>query len=412
MALLVQKYGGSSVGNAERVRNVASRIAKRRAEGNDIVCVVSAMGDTTDELIALAHQITDKPEAREMDVLLSTGEAVSSALLVMALHVLGVDAISLSGPQAGMRTSNVHRNARILAIEPTRVRDELKQGRVVIVAGFQGLTEGEDVATIGRGGSDTTAVAFAAALGATCEIYTDVDGVYTADPRVAQDARKLNEIGYEEMLEMASRGARVMASRAVELGAVYNVPILVASSFRDVPGTLIHGGVSMMEQFNRVRGIAHDLDVAKVTIRNVPDRPGIAATVFEPLAEAHLSVDVIVQNASAEGMTDVTFTVSKGDLARAVPIVEQIAREISAGEVATDDRVGKVSIVGTGIQSAPGFASRMFRCLYDAGINIEMISTSEIRITCIIDETKVADAVRALHKAFELDSADTSELTA
>lgn len=412
MALLVQKYGGSSVANAERVRNVANRIAKRRAEGNDVVCVVSAMGDTTDELIALAHQITDKPEAREMDVLLSTGEAVSSALMVMALHTLGVDAISLSGPQAGMRTSSVHRNARILAIEPVRVREELRQGRVVIVAGFQGLTEGEDVATIGRGGSDTTAVAFAAALGATCEIYTDVDGVYTADPRVATDARKLNEIGYEEMLEMASRGARVMASRAVELGAVYNVPILVASSFRDVPGTLIHGGVSMMEQFNRVRGIAHDLDVAKVTIRNVPDRPGIAATVFEPLAEAHLSVDVIVQNASAEGMTDVTFTVSKGDLSRAVPIVEQIAREISAGEVATDDRVGKVSIVGTGIQSAPGFASRMFRCLYDAGINIEMISTSEIRITCIIDETKVADAVRALHKAFELENADPSELTA
>jgi aspartate kinase len=289
------------------------------------------------------------------------------------------------------------------------VRDEVDRGRVVIVAGFQGLTEGEDVATIGRGGSDTTAVAFAAALKAACEIYTDVEGVYTADPRIEPRARKLSRITYEEMLELASKGAKVMAPRAVELGSVYGIPILVASSFTDAPGTLIQGG-SGMEQFNRVSGIAHDLDVAKITLRGVPDRPGIAASVFEPLAAAHLSVDVIVQNASAEGLTDLTFTVAKGDLRRALPIVKETARQIGATDVATDDKIGKVSIVGTGIQSAPGFAAQMFRCLYDAGINIEMISTSEIRITCIVNADRVADAVRALHAAFELEKAEPEEL--
>ncbi len=409
MALVVQKYGGSSVANAGRIKNVARRIADRRGRGDDVVAVVSAMGETTDELIGLAHQITEHPEPREMDVLLSTGETVSSALMVMALHALGVDAISLSGAQAGMRTSSVHRNARILAMEPRRLRDEVGRGRVVIVAGFQGLTEGEDVATIGRGGSDTTAVAFAAALDAACEIYTDVEGVYTADPRIEPRARKLKEITYEEMLELASKGAKVMAPRAVELGAVYGIPILVASSFSEAPGTIIHGGVAM-EEFKRVRGIAHDLDVAKITVRGVPDQPGIAASVFEPLAANHLSVDVIVQNASSEGLTDLTFTVSKGDLDRASPIVEKVAQQIHAAGVTTDDRIGKVSIVGTGIQSAPGFASRMFRSLFEEGINIEMISTSEIRITCIVREERVADAVRALHRTFELDKAEPSEL--
>jgi aspartate kinase len=409
MSLVVQKYGGSSVADAGRIKNVAQRIANRKRAGEDVVAVVSAMGDTTDELIDLAHQITDNPEAREMDVLLSTGETVSSALLVMALHAIGVEAISLSGAQAGMRTSSVHRSARILAIEPKRVQDEILRGRVVIVAGFQGLTEGEDVATIGRGGSDTTAVAFAAALNAGCEIYTDVDGVYTADPRIEPRARKLNGITYEEMLEMASRGAKVMAPRAVELGAVYNIPILVASSYRDAPGTLISGGTGM-EDFNRVRGIAHDMDVAKITLRGVPDRPGIAAGVFEPLAEAHISVDVIVQNASIEGLTDLTFTVGRDDLARALALVDQISRQIGASSIVTDDKVGKVSIVGTGIQSAPGFASRMFRTLTDASINIQMITTSEIRITCLIDADRVQDAVRALHAAFELEKAEPAEL--
>jgi aspartate kinase len=330
-------------------------------------------------------------------------------LLVMALHAIGVDAISLSGGQAGMRTSSVHRNARILAIEPVRVREEAERGRVVIVAGFQGLTEEMDVATIGRGGSDTTAVAFAAALGGSCEIYTDVDGVYTADPRVEPVARKLRDITYEEMLELASKGAKVMAPRAVELGAVYGIPILVASSFKDEPGTLIHGGVDM-EGFNRVRGIAHDIDVAKITIRGVPDRPGVAAEIFAPLADAHLSVDTIVQNIGDHGLTDITFTLAKNDMKAALPHVERIAKGIGAQEVVSDERMAKVSIVGTGIQSAPGYAAGMFRALSDAGINIEIISTSEIRITCIIPEERAADAVRALHTAFELEKAEASEL--
>jgi aspartate kinase len=408
MALVVQKYGGSSVGSAALIKNVAARIKRRVDAGDQVVAVVSAMGDTTDALIALARQITDEPEAREMDVLLSTGETQSSALLVMALHTLGVDAISLSGGQAGMRTDSVHRNARILAIEPKRVREEVDRGRVVIVAGFQGLTEGMDVATIGRGGSDTTAVAFAAALQARCEIYTDVDGVYTADPRLVPEARKLQDISYEEMLELASKGAKVMAPRAVELGSVYNIPILVASSTRDAPGTLIHGGVDM-EGFNRVRGIAHDLDVAKITIRHVPDRPGVAAEIFEPLADAHLSVDTIVQNASEEALTDITFTLARNDLARALPHVQAVAKAIGAKDVVADEHMGKVSIVGTGIQSAPGYAARMFRVLSEAGINIEIISTSEIRITCIIPEASVDAAVRALHKAFELEKAEVAD---
>jgi aspartate kinase len=405
MSLVVQKYGGSSVASAEKIKSVAARIKQRGDAGDRVVAVVSAMGDTTDELIALAQQITDRPQAREMDVLLSTGETQSSALMVMALQAMGVDAISLSGAQAGMRTDSVHRSARILAIEPTRLREELERGRVVIVAGFQGLTEDMDIATIGRGGSDTTAVAFAAALEARCEIYTDVEGVYTADPRVVPEARKLKDISYEEMLELASKGAKVMAPRAVELGSVYNIPILVAHSAKDAPGTLIHGGVDM-EGFNRVRGIAHDMDVAKVTLRHVPDRPGVAAEIFEPLADAHLSVDTIVQNASEDNLTDLTFTIAKGDLARALPYVHEIAKRIGAKEVVADERMGKVSIVGTGIQSAPGYAARMFRTLSEAGINIEIISTSEIRITCIVPEDRVADAVRALHKAFELEKAE------
>ena len=410
MALIVQKYGGSSVATAERIRIVAERIVRRKAEGNEVVAVVSATGKTTDELIALAHQITERPDDREMDVLLSTGEIVSATLMTMALHDMGVDAVSLSGGQAGLRTDAVHGRARILAIEPERVRRELTAGRIVIVAGFQGITEDLDITTLGRGASDLTAVALAAALGGRCERFTDVDGVYTADPRIEPNARKLKDITYEEMLELASKGSKIMQARSVEIGAVYNVPILVASSFNEEPGTLIHGGIDM-EQFSRVRGIAHDLDVAKITIRGVPDRPGIAAAVFEPLAAAHLSVDVIVQNASSEGLTDLTFTVAKADLARAVPVVEAVARQINAAGVATDDKIGKVSIVGTGIQSAPGFASRMFRTLFDAGINIEMISTSEIRITCIVREDRVADAVRALHKAFELEKAEPTELT-
>ncbi len=406
MALIVQKYGGSSVADAERIQHVARRIAARRDAGDDLVVVVSAMGDTTDELIALARQITPEPEARELDLLLSTGEIVSSTLLSMVLKHLGYPAIALSGAQAGIGTDRRYGRARILKVDPHRVQRELREGRIVIVAGFQGITEELDITTLGRGGSDTTAVAVAAALKARrCEIYTDVDGVYTADPGIEPKARKLPEISYEEMLELASYGAKVMHPRAVELGAVYRVPILVASSFTDSPGTLIHGGPAMMEQRNKVMGIAHDSDVGRITIRGVPDRPGIAARLFEPLAEAGISVDTIVQNAGLERLTDLTFTVIKADLNRALEIIQPVAADIGASQVLGETGLAKISIVGAGMQSAPGYAARMFRALFEAGINIELITTSEIRITCIIDESRVVEAVRALHKAFELEAA-------
>jgi aspartate kinase len=403
MAIVVQKYGGSSLADADKIKKVAGRVARRRGEGNDIVVVVSAMGKTTDQLISLAQEIMEHPPEREMDVLLSTGETVSTTLMAMALESMGCDAVSLSGAQAGIMTDAVHSKARILGIDPERVRRELDEGRIVVVAGFQGITEEMDITTLGRGGSDTTAVALAAALKAqVCEIYTDVEGVYTTDPRIEPKARKLKDIGYEEMLEMAAVGAKVMHARAVEVGAAYNMPILVASSFKEVPGTLIHGGVSM-EQFRKVRGIAQDLDVAKVTIRGVPDRPGIAVAIFQPLSDAHISVDTIVQNASVEQLTDVTFTVSRKDLHKVLPIVQEACRGIDATDLVTDDKLGKVSIIGTGMTTAPGYAALMFRTLFEEGINIDMISTSEIRITCIVDESKVPDAVRALHRAFELE---------
>ncbi len=403
MALIVQKYGGSSVADAERIRNVARRIIATKEKGNDVAVVVSAMGDTTDELISLAHQITDEPDERELDVLLSTGEIVSSTLLAMALNSMGYEAVSLSGSQAGIRTDSAYTRARILAVESQRIVKELEGDKIVIVAGFQGITPDMDIATLGRGGSDTTAVALAASLGAQiCEVYTDVEGIYTADPRLVPEARKLEEIGYDEMLELASYGSRVIHSRAVELGELYNIPILVASSFTERPGTMIHGGVSM-EVRNKVRGIAHDLDIAKVTILGVPDRPGIATQIFEPLARENVSIDTIVQNASVERVTDLTFTVAKNNLPRAMRVVELVAQAIGARECVANSKLGKVSIVGTGMQNAPGYAARMFRTLYEQGINIELITTSEIRITCIIDEARVPDAVVALHRAFELE---------
>lgn len=406
MPIIVQKYGGTSVANADRIRNVAERIAKLRAQGNDMVVVVSAMGDTTDDLIALAKQISDQPSPREMDVLLSTGEIVSSTLVAMALRHMGVDAISLSGLQAGIQTDSVHTKARIRNVEPQRIRQELERGHVVIVAGFQGVTEQLDVTTLGRGASDLTGVALCAALNAErYENLKDVTGVYTADPRIVPKARKLQDIGYDEMLELASHGAQVVQARAVELAQLFNVPILVASSFVEEPGTLIHAETTM-EPMNKVRGIAHDTDVAKITVRGVPDRPGIAATLFEPLSEGHISIDTIVQNASLENLTDMTFTVSGNDLRRAMEIVEPVAKGIGAADVVADDKLGKVSIVGTGMQNTPGYASRMFRALFDSGINIQLITTSEIRITCIIDKGRVPDAVRALHDAFELDKGE------
>jgi aspartate kinase len=403
MAIVVQKYGGSSVADADKIKKVARRIAAAKDKGDDVVAVVSAMGDTTDELVALAYSVTDQPSEREFDVLLSTGEIVSSTLLAMALRAMGYEAISLSGAQAGIRTDAVYSRARIVGVDPERIVRELDKGRIVIVAGFQGVTEEMDTTTLGRGGSDTTAVALAVSLGAeTCQIYTDVEGVYTADPRIVPGARKLDEIGYEEMLELASYGAKVMHPRAVELGELFNMPILVASSFNDRPGTLIHGGVAM-EVRNKVRSIAHDLDVAKITVVGVPDRPGIAAAIFEPLAQANISIDTIVQNASVNNITDLTFTVARSQLRKAMEVVQPICQSIGARACLSDAKLGKVSIIGTGMQNTPGFAARMFSALSEREINIQLISTSEIRITCIIAEDRVKDAVKALHRAFELE---------
>jgi aspartate kinase len=403
MALIVQKYGGSSVAGAEKMKNVARRIIKTREADNQVVVVVSAMGDTTDDLIKLAYLINEFPDKRELDVLLSTGEVVASTLLTMALHGMGFPAISLSGAQAGIKTDSAYSRARITNIEPARILKELEKGNIVIVAGFQGVTEDLDITTLGRGGSDTTAVALAASLKAKiCERYTDVDGIYTTDPRLLPEAKKLTEISYEEMLEMVTYGFKAIHPRAVELGELFNVPILVASSFNENPGTLIHKEVSM-EIRNKVRGIAHDLDVAKITIVGVPDHPGIAASIFVPLAEAGISVDTIVQNASIKNITDLTFTVAESQLAGAMAVVEPIANSIGAKECIGDPKWGKVSIIGTGMQNAPGYAARMFDTLSKEGINIQLITTSEIRITCIIEEARVKDAVRALHRAFEMD---------
>jgi len=415
--LVVQKFGGSSLADADRIRRVARRIARERAAGSDLVVIVSAMGDTTDELLGLAAAITDTPDERELDMLLATGEHQSATLVSMALHALGVPAISLSGPQAGITTDGRYGRARIASIEPERVRHEIEQGKVVIVAGFQGRAEGDDAAgaditTLGRGGSDTTAVALAARLGATrCQIFTDVRGIYTADPRLVPDARQLSIIGYEEMLELAHQGAQVMQTRAVELGWVNGVVIEVLSSFEDAPGTLIKED-PLVEQRNKVRGIAHDRNVAKVTIVAVPDRPGIARSLFEPLAEAGVNVDMIVQNVGHGGETDMSFTVPRAELGKTKKTLEGIVRDLGAREMTTDASVAKVSIVGAGLHNAPGYAARMFGTLADAGVNIEMISTSEVRITCMIGEDALETALRALHAAFELERPDSAALDA
>ena len=403
MALIVQKYGGSSVADAEKIKNVARRVAKTKDEGNQVVVVVSAMGRTTDNLIRFAYQINERPGDRELDVLLSTGEIVSSTLLAMALETLGYKAVSLTGAQAGIHTDSSYSRARILRVDTKRVVSELKNGNIVIVAGFQGVTGRRDITTLGRGGSDTTAVALAASLGAgICQIYTDVEGVYTADPHLIPEARKLRGISYEEMLELATYGAKVMHNRAVELGELYNVPILVASSFTESPGTII-GKEASMEVRNKVRGIAHDTSVSMVTIVSIPDHPGIAAAIFEPLARANISVDTIVQNASINSSTDLTFTVARSDLLKALSIVEPVAKSIGGKDCIADSTLAKISIVGTGMLNTPGYAAKMFRALSRSGINIRLITTSEIRITCIVSEDKAKDAVRALHQAFELE---------
>jgi aspartate kinase len=402
--VVVQKYGGSSLADAEHIHNVAARIKLRRDDGVDVIVVVSAMGDSTDELISLSEAVTGdtQPDAREMDTLLSTGELVSSTLMAMALKARGCDSISLSGIQAGIKTDAVHGSARIADINTDRIRTELDKGRIVIVAGFQGLAESGDITTLGRGGSDTTAVALAVAVDAErCEIYTDVDGIYTTDPRLADKARKLSEIGFDEMLEMAVLGAK-MNPRSIELGAVYDMPVYVASSFSSEPGTLIHGGVQTMEVRKAVTGIAVDSNVAKITVRGVVDRPGVAAGLLKPLADEGVSVDVIVQNTSSDGTTDFTFTVGQASVVKAAQLIEDQS-VIEYAEVITGSDLAKVSIVGTGMENAPGYAARMFSTLSEAKVNIDMITTSEIRITTIIDREQVQKAVQSLHDAFELE---------
>ena len=404
--LVVQKYGGTSVADADRIRHVAGRVIKRVKAGDQVVVVVSAMGNTTDELIDLALSVAPDPDPRELDMLLSTGEQMSVALVAMALRALGQEAVGLTAGQAGIYTRAQYGSGRIARVEAERIRAELDAGRVPIIAGFQGTTEDQEIVTLGRGASDTTAVALAVALGAArCENCKDVEGVYTADPRIVPSARRLKDITYEEMLELATQGSTVMHNRAVELASVYNLPVLVTSSMVEAPGTLIHGE-SDLEERNRVRGIAHDSDIAKITVRRVPDHPGIATNIFEPLANAGVSVDTIVQNASEANLTDLSFTLSRGDLRKAEAVMPDICKAVGASGYTADANLGKVSIVGVGIQTAQGYAARMFRALYEAGINIELISTSEIRLTCIIDSAKVHDAVRALHDAFELEKAE------
>jgi aspartate kinase len=400
--LVVQKYGGTSVGTAARIRRVSRRIADTVASGCQVVAVVSAMGHTTDRLIELARRVTDEPPARELDMLVANGETITAPLVAMCLQGMGVPAISLTGQQAGIRTGPQHSKARIRDIDPVRIRRALDEGQVAVVAGFQGVTEELEITTLGRGGSDTTAVALAAALDADCEIFTDVDGILTADPRVVPEARLLKFIAYEEILELAAVGAKVMHPRAVEIGELYGVRIHVRSSFHQRPGTMIVAEVPMEER-NRVRGVAHESDVAKITVMGVPDRPGVAAAIFEPLAEAGISVDVIVQNVSTAGTTDLTFTCAESDLRHAVKLVEKVAGSIGAREVVHAGGVAKVSIVGTGMLGTPGIAARMFRTLAAAKVNIEMISTAEIRITCLVARKDAERAVRALHSAFQLD---------
>jgi aspartate kinase len=401
--VIVQKYGGTSVGTAARIRRVSRRIAATVEQGHQVVAVVSAMGHTTDRLIALAQSINPEPPARELDMLVANGETITAPLVAMCLVGMGVPAISLSGLQAGVRTSAQHSRARIQDIKPDRILEALAQGKVVVVAGFQGVTADLEVTTLGRGGSDTTAVALAAALNAeSCEIYTDVDGIFTADPRLVKNARKLSHVQYDEMLELAAVGARVIHPRAVEIGELYGVSIHVRSSFHEGVGTMIVAHVPMEER-QRVRGIAEESNVAKITVVGVPDRPGIAAAIFEPLGAAGISVDVIVQNIGRSRRTDLTFSVAQSDLKAAEKLVKTAAKTIGATRVVSAGGIAKLSIVGTGMLGTPGIAGRMFRALADAGINIEMISTSEIRITCLVARDQVQKGVRVLHKTFELD---------
>ncbi len=404
MALVVTKFGGTSVADPERIRAVATRLCAKKRAGDDVVAVVSAMGHVTDELVSLARQINTEPPDREMDMLLATGEQVSIALLAMAIHAEGFAAVSFTGSQVGIMTDSVHSKAKITEVRAHAVKEALAEGQIVIVAGFQGMTPDGQITTLGRGGSDTTAVAVAAGVDAdVCEIFTDVDGVYTADPRVEPSARKIDVISYEEMLEMAASGAGVLQMRSVEFARNHGVVIHCRSSFNDAPGTIVREVDDTMEQAI-ISGVTHDTSEAKVTIRDVPDRPGVAAEVFGRMAEAHVNVDMIIQNVSEAGTTDISFTVPKDDLVRARRAAEAVVAELGAREWSVDESIAKVSLVGAGMKTHPGIAAKMFRALADAKVNLSMISTSPIRISCVIDAGSVTDAVRALHLAFGLDS--------
>ncbi len=412
MALVVQKYGGTSVGSIERIKNVAQRIVNTKNSGNQVVVIVSAMGHTTDELLNLLHQITKNPSPREYDMLLSTGEQVSAALLASAIIEMGYKAVSLTGGQAGVLTEDIPSKARIKEVKFERIKKELANGKIVVVTGFQGVDSKGDITTIGRGGSDTSAVVIAAALKAdVCEIYTDVDGIYTTDPRIVPEARKLEKISHEEMLEMASVGAQVMHPRAIECGKIYGLDIHVRSSLNNNSGTLITSvkdkkGREKMEKSGLVTGVAFDTNVAKIGMLRVPDKPGIASEIFNELAKEKISVDMIVQSIHGGNVADLSFTISRSDLKRAKEIVEKSAKALNAEGVISDDSVAKISLIGVGMVGAPGVAAKMFETLAKNGINIQMISTSEIRISCIIDEKLAKKAVKVLHSAFNLDKAN------
>lgn len=408
MSIVVQKYGGTSLADAERIKAVATRAVETHKAGKDVVVVVSAMGASTDDLIVLAAAVTDHSHPREMDMLLTAGERISMALVAMAIEDHGVGSMSLTGSQAGILTTEDHGHAEIIGIRGDRVREGLTEDKIVIVAGFQGFSpETRDVTTLGRGGSDATAVALAATLGAdVCEIYTDVDGVFTADPRVVPGATKLDEISFEEMLELAAAGARVLMARSVEFGRRYNIPIHVRSSFHGGAGTWVKE--ETMEEAI-IRGVAHDVSEAKVTVHGVPDQPGLAAQLFEPLAQAGLSVDMIVQNVSLEGVTDISFTVPRADLDMARKVAQTTADDIGAAGVDVDHNIAKISLIGAGMKDELGIASKMFRILADHGVNIEMISTSPIRISCVVRGDDVAAAVRGLHAGFSLGDEESAQ---
>ena len=410
MALIVQKYGGTSVADPERMRNVARHIAATKAQDNQLVIVVSAMGKATDNLLDLARQVSSAPTGREMDMLLTTGERISMSLLCMALQDLGVDAMSFTGSQVGIITDTVHGRAKILEIKGDRVREALSEGKVAVVAGFQGVSTAKEITTLGRGGSDTTAVALAAALKAdVCEIYTDVTGVFTADPRIVPQARKLKHLEFDEMLEMAGAGSKVLALRSVEFARNHNVQIHVRSSFTWEQGTWVTSEVRKGEQNMEepiISGVVHDASDAKITVLGVPDQPGVSAALFEPLASANVNVDMIVQNTSTAGTTDISFTLPKTDVANAQPIVERIAKQVGATGVTQDTNIAKISLVGAGMKSSPGIAAKMFRVLADNNVNIEMISTSTIRISVVVAAPMLEKAVRSLHTAFDLDSGE------